>query len=202
MTIPPHLPFAAACEENKAPILAVLAQELNDASSVLEIGSGTGQHAVYFARELPHLSWQPTDVAEHLSGIRGWIEHTGVTNVRPPLALDVGDPTWPVESAEHIYSSNAVHIMSWIHVIALFGGLMGVAQAGAKLILYGPFNYGGEFTSDSNRQFDAMLRQRDPASGIRNFEDLDELANAAGFVFLRDHAMPANNRILVWQKPQ
>ena len=194
-------PYAEACEQNKRPILAVLQEQLGDAKMVLEIGSGTGQHAVFFAEHMPHLVWQPSDRAENLPGIRMWIEHTQLTSVRPPIELDVGDQEWGIDCAENIFSSNAIHIMSWNHVIALFGGVKKIALPGAKLIMYGPFNYANEYTSDSNRQFDAMLRQRDPLSGIRNFEDVDELAQAAGFHLLKDYAMPANNRTLVWQKP-
>ena len=195
-------PFAQACEQNKQPILAVLQEQLADASSVLEIGSGTGQHAVFFAEQMPHLSWQPSDRADNLPGIRAWIEHAQLMTVEPPIELDVGDAQWGIDTAENIFSANAIHIMSWNHVIALFGGVKKIALPGAKLIMYGPFNYASEFTSESNRQFDAMLRQRDPLSGIRNFEEVDELAQAAGFSLLRDYDMPANNRTLVWQKPR
>ena len=168
-------PFSDACEQNKLPILEVLREQLTEPQSVLELSSGTGQHAVFFARELPHLNWQPTDLAENLAGIQSWIDYAAQPNVLPPLQLDVGQKEWNIASADCVFSANAVHIMSWNHVIAMFSGLTKIANTNARLIIYGPFNYANEYTSDSNRQFDFFLRQRDPTSGIRNFEDVDEL---------------------------
>ena len=195
-----RLPYAEACEQNKDPILQVLREQFTEPLTVLEIGSGTGQHAVYFTEQMPHLRWQPTDRAEYLAGISSWIEHAQSSSVLPPIELDVSEKEWQIKTASGIFCSNAIHIMSWNHVIALFGGVKLIAEKGAKLVMYGPFNYGNEYTSESNRQFDTMLRSRDPLSGIRNFEDVDELANAAGFSLLKDYAMPANNRTIVWQK--
>ncbi len=193
-------PFSEACEQNKFPILEVLKEQLTGSPTVLEIGSGTGQHAVFFAQQMAHLTWQPTDLAKNLPGIRAWIEYAHCKNVLPPIELDVGSAQWSAGSVEYIFSANAMHIMSWDQVIALFGGVGKIALPGAKLLVYGPFNYNNEYTSESNRRFDALLRNRDPLSGIRNFEDVDELATAAQFTLIRDYAMPANNRTLVWQK--
>lgn len=194
-------PFAESCEQNKDPILEVLSIEFADRARVLEIGSGTGQHAVYFAKHLPHLTWQTSDMAANHPGINAWREEAGLDNVLPPIELDVLHPGhWPRRRYDAVFSANAVHIMSWEAVEAMFEGLGRVMDQGAKLVLYGPFNYGGEYTSDSNARFDLWLRQRDPQSGIRDVEDLDRLATAQGMVLKQDYAMPANNHILVWVK--
>jgi cyclopropane fatty-acyl-phospholipid synthase-like methyltransferase len=193
-------PFAESCEQNKQVILDILQLELTDSRRVLEIGSGTGQHAVYFAQYLPHLSWQCTDVADNLPGIRAWLNDAGLDNTPPPLALDVRENDWPMQTYDAVFSANAIHIMSWQAVESMFAGIGRVLKTGGRVCLYGPFNYGGMFTSDSNARFDAWLKGRDPLSGIRHFEDLDALAEQAGMVLANDYAMPANNRILVWGK--
>jgi hypothetical protein len=163
---------------------------------VLEIGSGTGQHAAYFAPELPHLEWQPSDVADHLPGIAEWV--SGIGNVRVPVALDVDGP-WPAVQADAVFSANTCHIMSWPQVERMFAGLDGMNSL--KIVcLYGPFNYGGKPTSESNARFDAMLRGRDPSSGLRDFEAIERLASAAGFRIQDDAAMPANNRLLLFRR--
>jgi SAM-dependent methyltransferase len=160
---------------------------------VLEIGSGTGQHAAYFAPELPHLVWQASDVAENLPGIREWVCDP------PPIELDV-DKAWPKVDADAVFSANTCHIMSWPQVEQLFSGVGRVLRKGGVFALYGPFNYGGKPTSESNARFDAMLRGRDPASGLRDFEEINRLAAGAGLAFAEDNAMPANNRLLVWRR--
>lgn len=181
--------------------MAILAEEFADRSRVLEIGSGTGQHAVFFGARLPQLSWQTSDMAANHAGILAWLEEAGLTNVHPPIELDVRETEhWPDARFDAVFSANAVHIMGWDAVQAMFEGLGRVMEAGARLALYGPFNYGGEYTSESNARFDQWLKGRDPASGIRNFEDLNALARAQGMQPARDHAMPANNRILIWDK--
>jgi hypothetical protein len=164
---------------------------LKDRKRVLEIGSGTGQHAAYFAAQLPHLVWQASDVAEHLPGIREWIAEPA------PIELDV-DKEWPVVEADAVFSANTCHIMSWPQVQRMFDGI-GKIPSLRTLCLYGPFSYSGSHTSESNARFDAMLRGRDPASGIRDFEAIDALAGTAGLVLQEDNAMPANNRLLVWR---
>lgn len=194
-------PFAEACEQNKAPILEVLRQAFATSTCILEIGSGTGQHAVHFARHLPHLQWHTTDVAAHLSGIRLWLAEAGLANLHGPLALDVRQPDWPsVPGVNGVFSANTTHIMDWPAVEQLFAGTGRCLGEGGVFCLYGPFNYGGCYTSESNARFDQWLRQRDPASGIRDFEALDALARTAGLSLIDDHAMPANNRTLVWGK--
>jgi hypothetical protein len=181
-------PFSEASERNRAPILEVLKRVFAKSRRVLEIGSGTGQHAAYFAPELPHLVWQASDVAENLPGIRAW----GVT----PIELDV-DREWPVIEADAVFSANTAHIMSWPQVERMFAGIGRLAPA--VFALYGPFNYGGRHTSESNARFDAMLRRNDQASGLRGFEDICDLAKRAGLHLAEDHAMPANNRLLVFK---
>jgi hypothetical protein len=183
-------PFSEACERNREPILAVLKRIFKDRRAVLEIGSGTGQHAAYFAPELPHLAWQASDVAEHLAGIRMW----GID----PLELDVDQP-WPRVHADAAFSANTAHIMSWPQVERMFAGI-GSMDSLKIFCLYGPFHYGGRPTSESNARFDAMLRSRDPASGVRAFEDIRALAQRCGLAHVEDNAMPANNRLLVFKK--
>lgn len=191
-------PYSEACEQNKEPILAVLREVFTEPGLILEIGAGTGQHAVHFARALPHLDWQPTDQADYLPGIRQWIAEADLPNLRPPLELDVCHPAWPIVQAAGVFSANTTHIMDWPAVENLFRGVGQVLQPGGAFCLYGPFNYDGRYTSASNARFDALLKQRDPASGIRDFADLDRLAQDNRLRFRRDYPMPVNNRTLVW----
>ena len=193
-------PYSQSCEENQAPILAVLRETFTDHGRVLEIGSGTGQHAVYFARQLPHLFWQPTELAENLPGIRAWLAEADLPNVAAPVLLDIENQPWPDCAADAVFSANTVHIISWPQVEALFAGIGALLQADGVFALYGPFNYNGRYTSDSNARFDQWLKARDPLSGVRDFEAVDALARAAGLTLTRDHTMPANNRTLVWHK--
>ena len=158
---------------------------------MLEIGSGTGQHAAYFAPELPHLTWQASDVAQYLDGIRLW----GVAAIE----LDVDKP-WPSTNADAVFSCNTAHIMSWPQVERMFEGVGRLLPAGGLFALYGPFHYNGRPTSESNARFDAMLRARDPASGVRDFADIVALAERAGLAIFEDNAMPSNNRLLVFQQ--
>jgi SAM-dependent methyltransferase len=191
-------PYSESCERNRQPILSVLKRVFAKARTVLEIGSGTGQHAAYFAPELPHLVWQPSDVAEHLSGITLWIDECAAPNLRAPIELDVDKP-WPAVAADAVFAANVCHIMSWPQVEHMFEGVGRVLASGGVFALYGPFNYGGRYTSESNARFDAMLRARDPASGLRDFKALVALARRSGLVMAEDNPMPANNRTLVWR---
>jgi len=190
-----------ACERNKAPILGVLATALAGCRRVLEIGSGTGQHAVYFAAHLPHLQWLPSELRENLPPLAERIRLEGGANLHAPIALDVREVPWPVAAVDAVVSANTLHIMDWPAVEAFFAGVGAVLAPSGVLCVYGPFRYGGEFTSASNAEFDRTLRARDPASGIRDFEALARLAAAQGLVFDADHAMPAHNRTLVWRRP-
>jgi cyclopropane fatty-acyl-phospholipid synthase-like methyltransferase len=193
-------PHSEACDRNQGAILSAIQPLLADARKVLEIGSGTGQHAVYFAARLPHLTWYCSDLLNNLAGIRSWIDDANLENIPEPLHLDVSHSVWPGQDYDAVYSANTTHIMSWDEVKAMITvAAQSLADQG-KLILYGPFKYGGEYTSPSNEQFDKMLRQRDAKSGLRNFEELDEIARQVNFQFEDDVEMPANNRLLYWRK--
>jgi cyclopropane fatty-acyl-phospholipid synthase-like methyltransferase len=192
-------PHSDACERNRDPILQVLRQHFADRRRVLEIGSGTGQHAVHFAAALPHLVWQTSELEANLAGIRLWLEESRLPNLPPPVALDVTG-TWPDSRFDAVFTANTLHIMSWHDVQMLFAALPKVLTADAMLAVYGPFNYDGRFTSPSNASFDGWLKQRSPESGIRDFAAVDELARSIGFELVEDRAMPANNRTLVWRR--
>ena len=200
MSVTEMKPFSEACEQNKHPILAVLQQYFADVQSVLEIGSGTGQHAVFFAAQLPHLQWLTSEVTELHAGIHAWLDEAHLPNVLPPQELDVNQPDWPVVRVDAIFSANTVHIMDWPSVEKMFAGIGRVLQTRGVFCLYGPFNYEGNYSSESNARFDLWLKQRDPDSGIRDFEALNILAQQHGMALLADLAMPVNNRTLVWQK--
>lgn len=192
--------YSQACEENREPILSVLRETFRSATDILEVGSGTGQHAVYFAAELPHLTWNTSDLSENHAGIRAWVDEAGLDNVCYPIELDVTRDHWPDRQYDGLFSANTTHIMSWPAVEAFFAGVAGVLQTDSSFCLYGPFNYNGDYTSDSNARFDQWLRQRDPASGIRDVDALKQLAESGGLAFREDYEMPVNNRLLVWTK--
>ncbi|MFI4885382.1 MAG: DUF938 domain-containing protein [Steroidobacterales bacterium] len=196
----PVKPCSEACERNRAPILEVLRDHFADRHGVLEVGSGSGQHAVYFAAALPQLTWQTSDLESNLPGIRLWIEESGLPNLPPPIALDATG-SWPDARFDAVFTANTLHIMSWPEVRALFAALPKVLTDNAVLAVYGPFNYDGRFTSPSNASFDAWIKQHySPQSGIRDFAAVDELARSAGFALVEDRPMPANNRTLVWRR--
>jgi SAM-dependent methyltransferase len=192
-------PHSPACDRNRDPILAVLREHLADRRRVLEIGSGTGQHAVYFGAALPHVTWQTSDVGENIPGIRAWLEEAGLPNTPTPLVLDVNGE-WPLAGFDAVFSANTLHIMSWAEVQRMFHGLNRLVAEDFKLAVYGPFNYGGRFTSESNAAFDASLKARAAHMGIRDFEAVDALAKSIGLELAADVAMPANNRMLVWRR--
>ena len=193
-------PFAESCEQNKAVILEVIQPLLQQARRVLEIGSGTGQHALHFAAAMPHLEWYPSDRQEHHTGMRLWFDEAACNNIQQPLCLDVIRDEWPGLKVDAVFTANTAHIMHWDEVQAMVAGVGQVLEQGGLFLMYGPFNYNHCYTSDSNERFDAWLKQRDPLSGIRNFEDLQDLAALAGMRLARDYAMPVNNRILSWRK--
>lgn len=196
-----ELPFSQSCENNKGPILEVLSRVFADSREVLEIASGTAQHACWFAAHLPHLAWQPSDLPASLPLTIPRCDAFAGENLRPPLALDVSLRPWPVESIpDAVFSANSLHIMPWESVVELFAELGERAAAGTLLAVYGPFNYAGNYTSASNARFDQWLATQSPHSAIRDFERVDALASAAGFELLEDNTMPANNRLLVWQR--
>jgi cyclopropane fatty-acyl-phospholipid synthase-like methyltransferase len=200
--------WSEACERNREPILAVLRRHLHDRTRVLEIGSGTGQHAAYFAAQLPHLHWQASDHPDYLPGIAERLAQAALPNAPAPWPLQavllpqsgLAPLPAPPRGFDAVFSANTLHIMSWAHVQALFAGLPAVMADNALLCIYGPFNDDGAFSSDSNRQFDAWLKARDPDSGIRDAEAVDALAAAQGLRLVEDVAMPANNRLRVWRR--
>ena len=192
-------PHAPSCERNREPILAVLRERFVERCDVLEIGSGTGQHAVYFAAAMPWLSWQCSDRAEHLPGMRLWLDDAALPNTPEPLALDVAG-AWPARRYDAVFSANTLHIMAWAEVEALFARLPAVTTDDALLVIYGPFNDDGRYTSDSNAAFDRWLKERGAHMGIRDAGAVDVLAANAGFRLAEDLAMPANNRCLVWRR--
>ena len=191
-------PYSESCDQNREAIEAVLTRFIEDGRRLLEVGSGTGQHAVYFGRRFPSLSWQTSDLPEYHHGIQAWIDDSGLDNVLSPLILDVSGP-WPKQRYDLIFSANTMHIMSESEVDAFLSHAPGCMESDAWLLVYGPFNYGGRYTSPSNARFDSWLKQRDPASGIKNFDWLRDRAEAYGLECAHDFAMPANNRILAWR---
>jgi len=194
-------PFSESCERNQDPILAILRgvfpAAANTAAKVLEIGSGTGQHAVHFATAMPHVQWQTSDLPENHPGILAWLNEAALPNVLPPITLDVnGD--WPTRQFDGVFTANTLHIVSWDAAQKLIKGAASLLQPGGKLAIYGPFNYGGQFTSEGNARFETWLKARNPESGIRDFEAVTACARQAGLSLNADHAMPANNRLLVF----
>lgn len=193
-------PFSQACENNKGPILEILQQCLRPGSCVLELGSGTGQHARFFAENLPAIQWQATDMAPNLPGIESWrLDYEG-GNLPSPRELDVRTRDWDCEGADAVFTANSLHIMAWPAVQSLFRRLGEQLPPVEELFIYGPFNYAGRYTSDSNARFDQWLAQQHPDSAIRDFEAVDKLALGAGYVLQADYAMPANNRLLHWRR--
>lgn len=194
-------PCSESSIQNQEPIYLVLKKLFSDKNHVLEIGSGTGQHAIYFAKRMPHLIWQTSDQNQYLNGIKLWLADAALDNTPAPIELDVSNNDWPDISVDAIFSANAVHIMSWNNVIDYFDNSTKCLKSGGLFILYGPFNYNGEYTSKSNSRFDQWLKQSNPDSGVRDFEALNKLASKAGLILKNDVEMPANNKILCWQKP-
>ncbi len=192
------LPWSAACERNKRPIQQVLARVLVTPGTVLEIGAGTGQHAVHFAATLPHLTWLPSDVAAALPTLQARCRLSTSSNLLTPICFDVQRDAWPATVLLHVFSANTAHIMAWSGVEALFMGVGERLTTNGRFCLYGPFHEHGQPTSEGNRAFDEMLRARDPHSGIRDLDALDALAARCGLQRIETHPMPANNQLLVW----
>ena len=192
-------PYSQACENNKSSILSVLKTAFANTQQVLEVGSGSGQHAVYFAPNLPHLQWQTSDLKINHQGINQWIDAEPSTNLQRPLNLDLQQP-WPISNCDGIYTANTLHIVSWPLVESFFAGVKQCLTEHGRLCIYGPFNYHGKFTSDSNADFEVWLKNRDAKSGIRDFEAILTLAQAADLTLVKDHKMPANNRLLEFVK--
>lgn len=193
-------PYSESCVQNRDAILAVIEPLLQAHKTVLEIGSGTGQHAVYFAQAMAHLAWHTSDQAIYHAGIQQWLDEAQLPNVHAPLILDVLQPSWPQPEVDAVFTANTFHIMSMEMVSACIAGVGKLLPPGGLFLVYGPFNYNGEYTSGSNAQFDQWLAAQNPDSAIRDFETVDQLAQQAGMVLQDDFAMPANNRILCWRK--
>ena len=193
-------PFAAATDRNAGPILDVLQREFAGLRSVLEIGSGTGQHAVRFATAMPQLEWQPSDLRQHCPGMKLWFDEAALPNIAEPLVLDVQEAHLEQRSYDAVFSANTAHIMSFEAVEHMFALVGDVLRGEGRFCLYGPFRQHGRFNTHSNAEFHRSLRQRDPAMGIRHLEDLDALASAGQLQRTRLYAMPANNHLVVWQK--
>lgn len=189
-----------SCERNKEPILAVLREILAEPGLVLEVGSGSGQHAVHFARGLPHITWQPTDVAANLPGISAWRDEAGLANLRAPLELDLFAGDWPVHVAQAVVCINTIHIVSWEGVEKLFAGAARLLAPRSIMYVYGPYRYADRPLEPSNEEFDRWLKTRDPLSGVRLFEDVNRVAMENGLTLAGDRAMPANNRSLWWTR--
>ncbi len=193
-------PFASASARNAAPILGVLRHELRGRSAVFEIGSGTGQHAVTFAAALPELTWQTSDLEPSHGGIRAWIDEAGLDNVLPPLDFDVLSASVPANRYDAVFSSNTAHIMSATAVQRMFELAAAMLNPGGVFCIYGPFSRGGRFSTCSNEAFDASLRARNPSMGIRDLDDLEDLAGGHGMALARTYAMPANNLLVIWAR--
>ncbi len=192
--------FAPACERNKDLILQVLQEVLPRSGTVLEIGSGTGQHAAWFAAGLPGLIWQPTDLPANFPSIRAWSAEAELTNLREPLALDLSAPDWPVTAAAAVVCINTIHIVAWAAVENLFAGADRVLAPGGVIYVYGPYRYADRPLEPSNAAFDQWLKARDPVSGVRDFDAVNALAQQHGLLLAGDRAMPANNRSIWWVK--
>jgi len=193
-----NLPYSEAADRNKDPILGVLAEHFADRKDVLEIGSGTAQHAVHFASRLPHLVWHCSDVSENLYSIKQRLSQSALPNLAGAIEFDIAG-TWPIRQYSAVFTANSLHIMSWNNVERLFEGLPRLLHHDGKFIVYGPFNEHDRYTSESNRLFDLQLKQVHPERGLRAIEDVMALARCAGLGLLADRVMPANNRCLVWQ---
>lgn len=193
-------PYSESCDQNKGPILDIIAPIFSSSCSVLEIGSGTGQHAVYFAEKMPHLKWYTSDCKSYLDGINMWLRDADLLNVVAPFELDVTVSKWPAMQVDAVFTANSIHIMSWHDVLHFMAGVGKLLDEQGGLVIYGPFNYGGTYTSESNERFDQWLKGRDPESGIKHFEDIVSLAEENRMQLETDYEMPANNRILHFRK--
>jgi cyclopropane fatty-acyl-phospholipid synthase-like methyltransferase len=193
-------PYSESCDQNKKPILKVLSEVFSSVQNVLEVGSGTGQHAVYFAKEMPQLKWHTSDCHPYLEGINMWLADAGLDNVIAPFELDVTLSEWPSINIDAVFTANTLHIMSLLDAENFMRGVGELLREKGQLAIYGPFNYNGSYTSDSNARFDQWLKNRNSSSCIKDFEQILHWANENGLQKVADYEMPANNRILHFQK--
>ena len=190
-----------AAQRNRVPIAEVIAPELPERGVVLEIASGTGEHAVHFARSVPQIDWQPSDPDDAArASIAAYVAEASLTNLRAPILLDASADRWPVEHADALVCINMIHISPWAAAEGLFAGAARLLAAGSPLILYGPFLENDVETAPSNLAFDESLKMRDPRWGLRQLSDVDALAKSNGFTRTRRIAMPANNLVLIYRK--
>ncbi|MBG07718.1 MAG: hypothetical protein CME68_03110 [Halobacteriovoraceae bacterium] len=193
-------PYSPAVDRNKGPIFEVLKDYVMEGTRLLEVGSGTGQHAVFFAEKFPSLTWVTTDLRENHAGINRWVQEAGLKNIKGPEELKIGVDDFPKKPFDYVFTANTLHIMSWKEGKTLFKLLGKRLREGCLTFFYGPFNRGGEYTSESNQEFDKSLKEMDPRCGIRNFEDVVKAMESFGFKLLKDHEMPSNNRLLVFER--
>lgn len=194
-------PTSSACVRNQEPILEILKTIiLTTDRRLLEIGAGTGQHAVYFAPHFKYLDWYPTDLADKQAGMKQWISSAKIPNLQKPIKLDVSKDDFPKVKFDLVFTANTMHIMHWKDCKSFMKLLGHRLREGSRAIFYGPFKYKGEFTSPSNEAFDLELKNVDPLSGIRSFEDIQSNMTKNGFELIFDHEMPANNRMLVYRR--
>lgn len=194
-------PYSAACERNQGPILEVFQKVILPTDRrLLEIGTGTGQHAVYLAPHFPQLEWYPTDLSVNIPGMKLWFEEAKIPNIQSPVRLDVGKDDFPKLKFDVVFTANTFHIMHWKECKSFMKLLGNRLREGSRFVVYGPFKYGGEFTSASNAEFDLSLKSRDSLMGIRSFEDVLSNMEKNGFELVEDHEMPANNRMLIFER--
>jgi cyclopropane fatty-acyl-phospholipid synthase-like methyltransferase len=193
-------PFAPSAERNKQAILEALRDSLGQVHRVLEIGSGTGQHAVHIAQSLDHLEWQSSELEERIEGVRAWTSEAALANLPAPIVIDVNSDDWRCPPVQAVFSANTVHYMPWASVAFLFRGVAKLLDNDGVFLLYGPFNYDGEYVSDGNRQLDIWLAQQNPEYAIRDIEKIIAVAGEHGFELREDCPMPANNRLLIWRR--
>lgn len=192
-------PFSQACENNKHAIATILQAYVEQGGTLLEIGSGTGQHGAYMSGLFPKLTWQTSDRADYHSGILAWVNDIQCENFLPPLTIDVNTADWAAPKVDFVFSANTFHIMAWDEVIKFFEFISTALKSGGLLFIYGPFNYEGKFTSESNARFNEWLLQQGQHMAIRDFEAVNKLALNQGLNLISDNEMPANNRLLIWQ---
>lgn len=189
-------PYSESCDQNQDHILSIISPLFSSSKSVLEIGSGTGQHAIYFAKNMPQLTWHTSDCLDYHAGINSWLSESGIDNIEKPFELNVSTSRWPRFDVDGVFTANSVHIMSDEDVVNLIEGVAGLLKPKGNFIIYGPFNYKGEYSSESNQRFDRWLKERDAASCIKHFETIVAQAKNNGMSLITDYEMPANNRIL------
>ena len=191
--------FSDACERNKIPILKVLNEEL-DSGTVLEIGSGTGQHSVFFSKEIPSIKWYPSDTISNFESLNAFVTNYQNKNLQTPLIIDITQDEWIDFNVDYVFTSNTFHIINNALLTFFFYQCSKVIKANGKLIIYGPFKFDNQFNSPSNQTFDELLKESDSFSGLKNFEEIVSIALKFDFKFSKKYEMPAYNNILVFKK--